>query len=43
MLEKEDSPIKIENDIPICEVCGAVLITAQERIIRRCLAHSQKA
>ncbi len=41
MLEKEDSPIKVENDLPLCEVCGSILLTAQERIIKRCVNHSQ--
>lgn len=36
MLEKEDVPIKVNSDIPSCELCGSILITSQERVIRRC-------
>jgi hypothetical protein len=41
MLEKKEIPFRVEDNIPVCEVCGSVLITAQERVLRRCLNHSQ--
>ena len=37
MLEKKEFPKKEnEEETPLCEVCGAVLMTAQERVSRRC-------
>ena len=37
MLERKEFPKKEnEEETPLCEVCGAVLMTAQERVLRRC-------
>lgn len=41
MLERKEVPSNIDN-VSVCEVCGAVLITVQERVLRRCPNHILK-
>ncbi len=41
MFERKEEP-KVDAETAICEVCGAFLLTAQERILRRCPNHISK-
>ena len=37
VLERKELPTKENEETQICEVCGAVLETVQEKVSRRCV------